>query len=184
MILGYASNLEEQDNLTGEQRQQAAIIRRQGEQLRSLVSDLNLVSMLEYDMQPLQLKPVRLSALARTVVSDFINNGLEERYSLDLCIMDERLQVMGDEKLLYRAVSNLVQNSIRHNPDGCGITVTVSRSPEEPECCLSVSDDGPGVPAELLPEPGPPALFREADPSRPPGPRAWPPDGRPHCRSP
>lgn len=154
MILGYASNLEEQDNLTGEQRQQAAIIRRQGEQLRSLVSDLNLVSMLEYDMQPLQLKPVRLSALARTVVSDFMNNGLEERYSLDLCIMDERLQVTGDEKLLYRAVSNLVQNSIRHNPDGSRITVTVSCSPnpKEPECCLSVSDDGTGVPPELLPE--------------------------------
>ncbi|OMF98801.1 HAMP domain-containing sensor histidine kinase [Paenibacillus sp. FSL R7-0337] len=154
MILGYASNLEEQDNLRGEQKRQAAIIRRQGEQLRSLVSDLNLVSMLEYDMQPLQLKPVRLSALARTVVSDTINNGLEERYSLDLCIMDERLQVMGDEKLLYRAVSNLVQNSIRHNPDGRRITVTVSRSPnpKEPECCLSVSDDGPGVPSELLPE--------------------------------
>lgn len=152
MILGYASNLEEQDNLTEEQRQQATIIRRQGEQLRSLVSDLNLVSMLEYDMQPLQLKPVRLSTLARTVVSDFINNGLEEHYSLDLSIMDERLQVMGDEKLLYRAVSNLVQNSIRHHPDGCRITVTVSRSPEEPEYCLSVSDDGTGVPAELLPE--------------------------------
>ncbi|MEK3903514.1 sensor histidine kinase [Paenibacillus sp. FSL R7-0179] len=154
MILGYASNLEEQDNLTGEQRQQAAIIRRQGEQLRSLVSDLNLVSMLEYDMQPLQLKPVRLSALARTVVSDFMNNGLEEHYSLDLCIMDERLLVTGDEKLLYRAVNNLVQNSIRHNPDGSRITVTVSgsRNPKEPECCLAVSDEGTGVPSELLPE--------------------------------
>ncbi|ETT73024.1 putative RumK like protein [Paenibacillus sp. FSL R7-277] len=152
MILGYASNLEEQDNLTGEQRQQAAIIRRQGEQLRSLVSDLNLVSMLEYDMQPLQLKPVRLSALARTVVSDFINNGLEERYSLDLCNMDERLQVMGDEKLLYRAVSNLVQNSIRHNPDGCRIEISILRSGEDSCFALSVSDNGQGVPAEHLPE--------------------------------
>ncbi len=82
MTLGYASNLEEQVNLTGKQRQQAAIIRRQGEQLRSLVSYLNLVSILEYDMQPLQLKLVRLSTLARTVASDIINNGLDERYPI------------------------------------------------------------------------------------------------------
>ncbi|KWX80502.1 histidine kinase [Paenibacillus riograndensis] len=152
MILGYASNLEEQVNLTGEQRQQAAIIRRQGEQLRSLVSDLNLVSMLEYDMQPLQLKPVRLSTLARTVASDIINNGLDERYPIDLSITDESLQVMGDEKLLYRAVSNLVQNSVRHNPDGCRIVLRSSRGPED--CCysLTVSDTGAGIAPEHLPE--------------------------------
>ncbi|MGV2686794.1 hypothetical protein GNF82_21235, partial [Clostridium perfringens] len=79
MILGYASELEDQSELSAEHKQQAAIIRRQGERLRSLVSDLNLVSMLEYDMQPLQLKSIRLSALARQVVSDFLNNGLIPR---------------------------------------------------------------------------------------------------------
>lgn len=71
MILGYASELEEQSDLSAEHKQQASIIRRQGERLRSLVSDLNLVSMLEYEMQPLQLKSIRLSVLARQAVSDF-----------------------------------------------------------------------------------------------------------------
>lgn len=71
MILGYASELEEQADLTTEQKQQASIIRRQGERLRSLVSDLNLVSMLEYEMQPLQMRSIRLPVLARQVVSDF-----------------------------------------------------------------------------------------------------------------
>ncbi|MGV2787557.1 sensor histidine kinase, partial [Clostridium perfringens] len=89
MILGYASELEEQPELSTEHKQQAAIIRRQGERLRSLVSDLNLVSMLEYEMQPLQLKSIRLSALARQVVSDFLNNGLDERYVISLHAMDE-----------------------------------------------------------------------------------------------
>lgn len=71
MILGYASEMEDNSDLPKEQRHQSGIIRRQGEKLRSLVSDLNLVSMLEYEMQPLHLKDIRLSVLARQVVADF-----------------------------------------------------------------------------------------------------------------
>ena len=80
IILGYASEMEDNFDLSEDQRRQAGIIRHQGEKLRSLVSDLNLVSMLEYEMQPLHLKQIRLSVLARQVATDFLNNGLDDRY--------------------------------------------------------------------------------------------------------
>ncbi|CAI6083715.1 Adaptive-response sensory-kinase SasA [Paenibacillus sp. JJ-100] len=150
MILGYASELEEQPDLTTEQKQQASIIRRQGERLRSLVSDLNLVSMLEYEMQPMQMKSIRLSVLARQVVSDFLNNGLDERYPISLNVEDESLYVQGDERLLYRAVTNLVQNSIRHNPDGCTIELMIKRDGQGTDGEFIVSDDGKGIPEEDL----------------------------------
>jgi signal transduction histidine kinase len=149
MILGYASELEDQPELSAEHKQQAAIIRRQGERLRSLVSDLNLVSMLEYDMQPLQLKSIRLSALARQVVSDFLNNGLDESYDISLHVMDESLIVSGDERLLYRAITNLVQNSIRHNPDGCNIELKTGPA-DGVFYSFVVSDNGKGIPKEEL----------------------------------
>lgn len=150
MILGYASELEEQTDLTTEQKQQASIIRRQGERLRSLVSDLNLVSMLEYEMQPLQLKSIRLSVLARQVASDFLNNGLEERYPISVDVQHESLYVHGDERLLYRAVTNLVQNSIRHNPEGCAIELMIKREVQSDYAQFVVSDDGKGIPEEDL----------------------------------
>jgi signal transduction histidine kinase len=150
MILGYASELEEQADLTTEQKQQASIIRRQGERLRSLVSDLNLVSMLEYEMQPLQMRSIRLSVLARQVVSDFLNNGLDERYPISLDVQDESLYVQGDERLLYRAVTNLVQNSIRHNPEGCAIELMIKREVRSVYAQFIVSDDGKGIPEEDL----------------------------------
>ncbi|RAR43244.1 sensor histidine kinase KdpD [Paenibacillus sp. MDMC362] len=149
MILGYASELEDQPELSAEHKQQAAIIRRQGERLRSLVSDLNLVSMLEYEMQPLQFKSIRLSALARQVVSDFLNNGLDERYDISLQEMDESLIVSGDERLLYRAITNLVQNSIRHNPDGCEIEMKTGPA-DGMFYSFVVSDNGKGIPKEEL----------------------------------
>lgn len=150
MILGYASELEDQPGLTTEQKQQAGIIRRQGERLRSLVSDLNLVSMLEYEMQPLHLKQIRLSVMARQVATEFLNNGLDERYSITLNIQEESLYIMGDERLLYRAVTNLVHNSVLHNPEGCEIMLETLRSPKDSSYLFVVSDNGTGIPKEYL----------------------------------
>lgn len=152
MVLGYASEMEDNPELPSEQRQQAGIIRSQGEKLRSLVSDLNLVSMLEYDMQPLHIKPVRLSVLAKQVVADFLNNGLDERYEIDIKLADEEIQIHGDEKLLLRAISNLVQNSVNHNPQGCSIMLETSLSRDRTRYRLIVSDTGRGIPQEQLAE--------------------------------
>lgn len=150
IILGYASEMEEDPALPDEQRNQAGIIRRQGEKLRSLVNDLNLVSMLEYEMQPLHLKPLRLSVLARQVATDFLNNGLDERYQIELNLNAEAVQIIGDEKLLLRAISNLVHNSIRHNPQGCKIFLETALSENNTQYSFIVKDDGRGIPEEQL----------------------------------
>lgn len=152
IILGYASEMEDSFELPEEHRQQAGIIRQQGEKLRSLISDLNLVSMLEYEMQPLHLKQIRLSVLVRQVATDFLNNGLDDRYEFILKLNFEAVQVMGDEKLLLRAITNLVQNSVTHNNQGCIITLETSLSKDRSQYRLIVSDNGRGIPVEKLTE--------------------------------
>lgn len=152
MVLGYASDLEENEQIPPEQRKQAGIIRQQGEKLRTLVSDLNLVSMLEYDMQPLNMKTIKLSALARQITSEFLNNGLDEKFTLELDVEDENIKVMADEKLLLRAITNLVQNSMTHNPQGCHIRLQTTISPDRKTCRLIVSDNGHGIAQSELPD--------------------------------
>lgn len=145
MVLGYSSELEENTEVPVEQRKQAGIIRQQAQKLRSLVNDLNLVSMLEYEMQPLNLKSIRLSTLARQVATEFINNGLDKRFTINLDISNENIKVKADKKLLLRAINNLVQNSITHNPDGCEIIIQTKLSLDGQTCCFIVSDSGKGV---------------------------------------
>ncbi len=152
MVLGYASDLEENIEIPIEQRHQARIIRRQAEKLRSLVSDLNLVSMLEYEMQPLNKNPIRLSALARQIASEFLNNGLDEHFTLEVEILDEGVKVNGDEQLLTRAITNLIQNSIVHNPDGCQIRLQISLDEEYKTCSFVVADNGMGIYQNQLPD--------------------------------
>lgn len=145
MVLGYASQLEENNELEKEQRKQAGIIRNQAEKLRQLVSDLNLVSMLEYEMQPLQIKAIRLSRIAREVATDFLNNGLDDEFTINLEITSEEIVVNADEKLLVRAITNLVQNSINHNPDGCKITIETLILDDQETACFIVADNGKGI---------------------------------------
>jgi len=152
MILGYASDLEENMSIPEEQRRQAGIIRQQAEKLRSLVNDLNLVSMLEYEMQPLDKKPIRLSTLARQIAAEFLNNGLDERFTLEIEILDENVHVNADERLLTRAITNLIQNSINHNPDGCRIQLLTSCNKNNDTCSFIVADNGKGISQDELPD--------------------------------
>ncbi len=99
-----------------------------GEEARSLISDLNLTSRLEYSMQPLRMEKVYLVELARQVVCEFLDGGLDARYQIvfDSSQESETASIMGDEALLKRALYNLIQNSVIHNPKGCVISVSVS----------------------------------------------------------
>lgn len=150
MVMGYASQLEEDPRLPEDERKQAAIIRRQSEKIKALVSDLNLASKLEYEMQPLRLNSIYPAGLAREVVTDFLNNGLDEDYTIELKVEAEAqgITLLGDEALLRRALSNLIHNSIQHNPDGCAILVTVEKNTRY--CILSVSDNGTGFSQAVL----------------------------------
>lgn len=146
LVMGYASQLEDDPELPSARREQAGIIRRQSERIKTLVSDLNLTSKLEYDMQPLRLNSVVLAALLRDVAAEFLNSGLAEHYTLDVRIGEQVRNgvITGDEELLRRAVSNLIANSIRHNPNGCEIKITLEKGPGS--CSLSISDNGAGFP--------------------------------------
>ena len=152
VILGFAGQLEDNQTLPAPAREQAACIRKQGEKLRNLISDLNLASRLEYSMQPLRLEKIYLVELARQVVCEFLDSGLEEQYRITFSSdqESEMASIMGDEALLKRALYNLIQNSMIHNSSGCDISVSAAWSGNH--TVITVSDNGIGVTAEKLEE--------------------------------
>jgi signal transduction histidine kinase len=60
--------------------------------------------------------------------------------------ISQEAQIRGDRALLIQLLSNLIENAILHTPAGTHITMSLARIDGHP--ALSVSDDGPGVPAE------------------------------------
>lgn len=142
VILGYACDMEDDACLPASARKQAAVIRRQGEKLRTLVADLNLSTKLEYGTLPLQKQKIDPVELERQVVSEFLNQGLPEKFVIrvEAETSDTPLSLHGDVTLLHRMLYNLVSNSIVHNPDGCEIELSVSTA--ENSCVFSVVDTG------------------------------------------
>lgn len=145
IMLGYAGEIEDNDTLPAETRTQAKRIRQKGEKLRHLITDLNLTSKLEYSMQPLHLETVYPVELARQVITEYLNNGVDKKYSFELQAGENAntLFVQGDIALLTRLLDNLIGNAINHNPDGCNIVVSVEE--QENSCLLRVIDDGVGM---------------------------------------
>lgn len=97
----------------------------------------------EYAMQPLKLD---ILELIRQVVIDFLNNGWDEKYKIEFEneIVEDQIPVYwGDASLLKRMFTNLVQNSILHNPNGCNIKLILAETKEAYH--FVISDNGIGI---------------------------------------
>jgi signal transduction histidine kinase len=55
--------------------------------------------------------------------------------------------VLGDDRLLGRAVCNLIDNAIKYSPAGSPLALALVR--HDDKFVLRVQDQGPGIPAEL-----------------------------------
>jgi two-component system OmpR family sensor kinase len=135
-----------------------------------LVDELLLLAQLDAG-RPLASEPVDLTRLAIDVTSDARAAAAGHRWQLEL--PDEPVWVRGDEHRLHQVLANLLSNAARHTPDGTTVSVRLATMPPVPArpprpprpaqpgpgsapdapgtVQVTVTDDGPGIPAELQP---------------------------------
>ncbi len=145
MIMGYAGQLETSKNLSEIERKKASVIVRQSSRMKDLINDLNLASKLEYNMQPLTMKPENAISIIRQVIVDFMNTNIDDKFPIEWKTADtlSACYINADKDLLKRAVSNLIQNSINHNENGCVIYASVDDSNDT--CKICIEDNGIGA---------------------------------------
>lgn len=151
MVMGYAAELEESREAPEDVRKKAGIIRLQSLRMKNLVSDLNLASKLEYQMQTLRAEELSLATLLREIAAEFVDLDAEGKYPVEFIAGTEyngQYRIRGDKELLKRAVENLLLNAQIHNPEGCSIRIELSGGVEVKE--ILVEDDGVGVTEEQL----------------------------------
>ena len=88
---------------------------------------------------------VDLAALIRGVC-ELYEPLAEDREIFFVCEATEQMVVEADEKLLFEAVSNLVDNAIKFTHPGGTVALRLVRSDDGP--AIEVRDDGPGIPAD------------------------------------
>jgi two-component system OmpR family sensor kinase len=115
--------------------------------MTTLVDDLLLLARLDSG-RPLESDDVDLSRLVVDAVSDAHIAGPDHAWRLDL--PPDPVTVVGDAQRLHQVLANLLTNARTHTPSGT--TVTTGLAEDDGFVTLTVTDDGPGIPAALQPE--------------------------------
>ncbi|MER7468710.1 HAMP domain-containing sensor histidine kinase [Streptomyces sp. NPDC097981] len=115
--------------------------------MSALVDDLLLLARLDAG-RPLERQPVDLTRIVLDVIDDV--HALSPGHHWELDLPEEPVVVPGDLHRLHQVVANLAANARLHTPAGTHVTVALSS--DAGRVGLSVADDGPGVPAALLPD--------------------------------
>lgn len=154
LVIGYADEIlhiaQEDDDIF----QRAQAIEEQAVRIKNLVTNLNMENKLTYGMGSWKMEPVLLPAVIRDTICEILNRNLNETYHISVHIPEEleQLSVKGSQELIIRMLENLINNSIIHNPQGCEITVSLSKRQRFMLAgdTLELSDNGCGVSPEQL----------------------------------
>lgn len=146
-IRGYAELTRRGREQVGpDTRHALARIESEAGRMTLLVEDLLLLARLDAG-RPLQFDRTDLVPLVVDTVSDARAAGLDHTWRLDL--PDEPAPVTADAARLQQILVNLLGNARSHTPPGTTVTARVRRQGDR--MCVQVEDDGPGIPAALLP---------------------------------
>lgn len=107
--------------------------------MEELVCEMLDINRLENPSNQLKLNKVSLSRLLQSSVENQLPYALEKNIRLQACVEPD-IVVMADEKLLKKAISNILINAIRHSPEEA--VVTVGLKIEEGESFVSVENSG------------------------------------------
>jgi CHASE2 domain-containing sensor protein/nitrogen-specific signal transduction histidine kinase len=100
-------------------------------------------------LEPKQIREIDLGALVHQATDAVYDLAHASALRLERDIPDDPVWIRGNFDLLERAVGNLLQNALRFAPAGSTIRVALTATREDVE--VAVSDQGPGVSAEMLP---------------------------------
>lgn len=114
--------------------------------MQALADDLIVLSRLEDEPTVVPVDKVDLKILLEEIVKEalIISEGVHE-ITLE-CPDDAYL--MAQKGDLHSAISNIVINAVRHNPEGVRIVIKVVR--DEDDIVISVRDDGIGINANVI----------------------------------
>ncbi len=120
------------------------------QRIDKLVGELLQLSRLKSGVVQANMEKISLNEILR----DVLENASYEAQGKGIRIVDHthgHLTMMGGAELLHRAVENVVRNAIKYSPDGGEIQVGMDVDTETNYVHLTVSDQGPGINPEDLP---------------------------------
>jgi signal transduction histidine kinase len=125
-------------------------IGRAGRRLERLIVDLLDISQLERAQLAVNLVQVPPNTLA-AVVLDAIDSMGVSGHTVRLDVADGLPPVLADERRVRQVVEHLLDNARKFSPAASEIVVSLAPEEDGAHVAVSVTDQGPGIPAEMQP---------------------------------
>ncbi len=121
----------------------------QNQMLTRLVDDLRTLALADSGRLDLVRTPSDLSALVQRAVERYSPQAAARGIHINLHLPDTLPILSLDSQRVEQILNNLLDNALRHTPDGGKVEVSLSASAQK--ISLSVHDSGAGIPQDSLP---------------------------------
>ena len=128
---------------------QLRIIKRSGERMNRLIQDLLSVTSIEAGRLSIVPRKVTVHDIFREASEMLEPIAREKSITFAVMAADDLPAVRADPARVLQVLSNLVGNAIKFTPAGGSITLSAVRTVGPVQC--SVTDTGPGIPANQIP---------------------------------
>ena len=119
------------------------IIKGKAAYMEDLINDLGLAFRMDQQTgMQMSSEKIELVELLRRVVAETASMPAERKKDFEILGDDQPIYIIGDYKLLRRGFSNLLVNSVVHNPEGIKITVQII---DDALPKIQISDNGSGM---------------------------------------
>ena len=148
VLMGFLETVQSLELEKSQRDQYFDMMMSQAQRMKSLVEDLLTLANLESNTLPAPMQVVQIPTMMALLKNDAeaLSHG---RHALNFETTTP-CKLMGDERELLSAFSNLVSNAIRYTPDVGSISAKWSVNPQG-QGEFSVADTGPGISSEHLP---------------------------------
>ena len=128
------------------------VVDEQADHMRGLIADLLDAGRIEAGTLSVSPAPVEVRELVEQARNALLNGGTAHTVIVDL--PEDLPRVLADGPRIVQVLNNLLANAARHAPAASPIRVAAVH--DGTHVAISVSDEGPGIPADRLPR-----LFRK-----------------------
>ncbi|MBP5775429.1 MAG: HAMP domain-containing histidine kinase [Clostridiales bacterium] len=143
-IQGFAKALEEDKIPEEEKKEILGIIAKKSESMNDLVDILFEYSQLGTSEYKPVLADFDIAELMRGIIAENYGDLEDHNIEVDVHIPDTPVTVNADKRDITRALSNLVINTYKHNPDGITLYVKLERHSDK--CVITIADTGNDIP--------------------------------------
>jgi len=146
LILGHAEAVH--DGILPPTAENFEIIREEATRLGNLVDDLRTLSLADAGELSMTLQPLEPDKLLAEVVTLYQFQSQKKNIILELDVAPPLPTIEADPGRLTQVLTNILDNALRHTPEGGRIVLSANRSGGDVE--LAIQDSGPGLKTEDL----------------------------------